>query len=151
MVTPKIIEKACKIVKRDADGISSYHWESGKIQEFVNKPRVSLQPKRAPTNKSKSSAKLSSVKDTWQTYSVKYLGIARGQIGILSKRLPIPRRSQVGKFLVPQMPFEDEGPRPEDYDEQVVHTYSRPNGLIPVKKRTTDNPCLLYTSDAADE
>ena len=126
-------------------------------------------------------------------YSIKYLGITKGQIGILSKRSLMPClssyqtckdvplavinssiskpssrqtqriiRSSVidnrGSIIItepikesePQevkkvekisyeliessVTPENEDPHPEDYNEYVIHTYARPNGLTSVRK-----------------
>ena len=135
MITPKIVEKASVIFKKQTKGNSKYHWESSKTEESPNKSRTPARSHQTPTRQTRSVQKIKTVKDTFQTYSVKYLGIAKGQIGILSKRLPMPQRSSVGKYLNAHPPADNEAPRPEEYNEQVIHTYSRPKALIPVKKK----------------
>jgi hypothetical protein len=91
-------------------------------------------------------------------YSIKYLGITNGKIGILSKRSPIPHMSPLetckdvplvyinssisnsrsSKHLISsvEVPNKIRGndgdryfPNPEQFNEFVVHTYARPRGL----------------------
>lgn len=76
-------------------------------------------------------------------YSIKYVGITNGEIGVLSHRkpLPSPYRTQCDETesweaAAQRLPAEFVRPTPEKYDQFMVHKYSRPRGLSTVRKNT---------------
>ena len=107
-------------------------------------------------------------------YSSKYLGVTKGQVGILSKRLLMPclsayetckdvplsvinsalKRTKLPSGMIkdlinplnadskdaegqsPSGSSVPESPHPEDYDDFIIHTYARPNGLTAIRKPT---------------
>jgi hypothetical protein len=46
---------------------------------------------------------------------------------------PLSLDEELGDFQVTG-PDDEQNPKPDDYDEFVIHTYARPNGLVCIKK-----------------
>ena len=92
-----------------------------------------------------------------QYYTVKYVGITNGELGVLSQRKPLlSPKNQYRTFaqgpLTPQVrttseeageeriPEEFVRPKPEKYDEFIVHKYSRPRPLTASRRERGPSP-----------
>lgn len=85
-----------------------------------------------------------------QYYTVKYLGITNGELGVLSQRKPLVSPKGQFRYIIPPgpltpqprptdllksaMPAEFFKPNPGKYDEFIVHQYSRPRPLTASKR-----------------
>ena len=129
----KMLSK-CKAYRNEEDNTSTMHWSSAKTLGIELKNRKKLHTSMNifenakfnwyPNQNYSFYAESEEKKQERPLYSMKYLGITNGKIGILTKKIPIPYKKSEQPAEPLELCIEN---------KRIHHNFARPKKLIPVR------------------